>query len=263
MRRFRSAASTGVFDMHMSIVYNRPCAAFLDVSSADKPIVSLFSHIRAVSLREQVAEQIRTAIIEGRLKPNDHVVETALTQELGVSRTPIREALILLEHEALIVTVPHRGAFVRAFNTGDVEALFSMRTTLENFAAELIYERLDAADYDELQRLIETQKRYIEQGNVRLVRRTDMSFHQYLVDESSHPVLMRHWQEIVAQIAAVLYLRAESRPNYDESLAISDHQRILEAYKARDLAQIKAENVRINRRVCDECVAAVRVLQAE
>lgn len=223
--------------------------------------MTLFSHIRAVSLREQVAEQIRNAIIEGRLKPNDHVVETALTQELGVSRTPIREALILLEREALIITIPHRGAFVRVFNAEDVEALFSMRTTLENFAAELIYERLNDADYDELQRLIDQQKRYIEQGNMRLVRRTDMSFHQYLVDRSNHPVLMRHWQEIVAQIAAVLYLRAESRPNYDESLAISDHQRILEAYRAHDLTRLKAENVRINRRVCDECVAAVRTLE--
>ncbi len=219
--------------------------------------MSNFSHIRAVSLREQVAEQIRTAIIEGRLKPNDHVVETALTQELGVSRTPIREALILLEREALIVTVPHRGAFVRVFNADDVEALFTMRTALENFAAELIYERLTAADYAELQHLIDAQKHYIEQGDVRLVRRTDMSFHQYLVDQSHHPVLMRHWQEIVAQIAAVLYLRAESLLNYNESLAISDHQSILEAYKAHNLDRIRAENMRINRRVSAECAAAV------
>jgi DNA-binding GntR family transcriptional regulator len=111
--------------------------------------------------------------------------------------------------------------------------------------------------------LIDAQKLYLEQKNMKLVRRTDMSFHQYLVNASHHPVLIRHWQEIVAQIAAVLYLRAESNPNYNENMAISDHQRILEAYKARHLEQIKAENLRINNRVCAECVAAVRSLQAQ
>jgi DNA-binding GntR family transcriptional regulator len=225
--------------------------------------MAAFSQIRAANYREQVADQIRAAIIEGRLKPNDHIVESALSTELGISRTPIREALILLEREALIVSVPNRGAFVRAFNEADVDALFSMRTTLENFAAELIHERLISADYVELQRLIDTQKVYLEQKNMQLVRRTDMSFHQYLVTASNHPVLIRHWQEIVAQIAAVLYLRADSNPNYNENTAIGDHQRILEAYKARNLEQIKAENLRINKRVCAECVAAVRNLQEQ
>jgi DNA-binding GntR family transcriptional regulator len=94
--------------------------------------MTVFSQIRAVSLREQVAEQIRIAIIEGRLKPNDHIVESQLTEQLGVSRTPVREALILLESESLVVSIPNRGCFVRAFSTDDVRALFSMRIVLEN-----------------------------------------------------------------------------------------------------------------------------------
>lgn len=223
--------------------------------------MNVFSQIRAVSLREQVAAQIRTAIIEGRLKPNDHVIESALTQEFGVSRTPIREALILLEREALIVFVPNRGCYVRVFNEDDVEVLFSMRTALEDFAAELIIDRLTQDDYRELQCRIDEQQTYLDQGDLKLVRRTDMSFHQYLVDSSGHPLLMRNWQEIVAQVAAVLYLRAENTPDYDERLAIIDHQRILEAYRARNLELVKVENRHINRRVANECKRAVARVQ--
>lgn len=224
--------------------------------------MSVFSQIRAVSLREQVAEQIRTAIIEGRLKPNDHIVETAITEQFGVSRTPVREALILLEHEALIVSIPHRGSFVRAFNVEDVGALFSMRTTLENFTAELIIDKLNDFHYQALDKLIERQKFYIEQGDFKQVRSTDMAFHQYLINTSQHPLLIRNWQEIVAQIAAVLYLRAEGNANVDEHQAIGDHQHILAAYIERDLAKVKEENRRINQRVEQECLIAVGNLEA-
>jgi DNA-binding GntR family transcriptional regulator len=222
--------------------------------------MTLFSQIRPLNLRDQVAEQIRTAIIEGRLKPNDHISENALTDELGVSRTPIREALIILEREALIVSVPHRGCFVRAFTEEDVAALMTMRTTLENFAAELNIQQLTDADYIHLDTLIEMQRRYIEQGDFKQVRSTDMSFHQFLINYTNHPLLMRSWQSIVAQIAATLYLRADAQPGYDEYEAIRDHQKIVEAYRARDLARVMAENRRINARVAGECVAAVHEL---
>lgn len=222
--------------------------------------MKVFSQIRPINLREQVAEQVRTAIIEGRLKPNDHITEAELTAQLGVSRTPVREALIILEREALIVSVPNRGCFVRAFNADDVEALFSMRTMLENFTAERILHKLTDSDFGYLQGLINTQRTFIEQNDFKQVRSTDMTFHQYLINYSDHPLLMRNWQEIVAQVAAVLYLRADAEPGYDEYMAIQDHCAILDAYRVRNLEQICQENRRINQRVADECMAAVRRL---
>jgi DNA-binding GntR family transcriptional regulator len=220
------------------------------------------SRIRPINLREQVADEIRNAIIEGRLKPNDHIPEIALTEQLGVSRTPVREALILLERETLVVSVPNRGCFVRAFNEQDVEDLFSMRTNLENFAAELIIDKLTDRDLDHLQALVEEQRSYIDKNDFKLLRRADMAFHQFLTSYSRHPMLMRSWQEIVAQIAALLYIRAEHNPQYDELGVVRDHQSILDAYRARDLEQVKAQNRRINNRVADECKAAVRQLSS-
>ena len=219
-----------------------------------------FSRIRSVILREEVVEQIRLAIIEGRLKPNDHIIEQTLTEQLGVSRTPIREALILLEREGLIVSYPNRGSFVREFTENDVDAIFSMRTALENFAAELIIERLTDTDFEYLDNSIEIQAMYIRQRDFKQVRTTDMAFHQYLIDRTNHPILIKNWGEIVAQIAALLYIRAEAMPDYDEDLAVADHQSIVEAFKNRKAEQVARENRRINNRVAGECANAVVAL---
>lgn len=216
-----------------------------------------FATIQSVNLRELVVEQIRTAIIEGRLRPNDHIVENTLTAQLGVSRTPVREALILLERDGLIVSYPHRGSFVRNFTSQDVEDIFTMRTALENFAGELIISRLMDDDFWHLEGLIEKQRQAIEAGNFKEVRSIDMSFHEFLIDYSRHALLKRNWRQIVAQIAAVLYIRAEVIFNYDEYLAIRDHEAILNAYKARDIVALRAQNERVNRRVADECKFSV------
>lgn len=220
--------------------------------------VTYFSQIHPISLREQVVEQIRTAIIEGRLRPNDHIIEAALTAQLGVSRTPVREALILLEREGLVVASRNRGCFVRQFTEADVDHIFSMRTTLENFAGELIIHRLTEQDHLYLERIIEDQRLAILAGDFKRVRSIDMSFHHFLVHSSHHTILIKNWSEIVAQIAAVLYLRAEAIPDYDEYHAIRDHTAIVQAYRARDLAQLYAVNRRINERVAGECRQGVQ-----
>jgi DNA-binding GntR family transcriptional regulator len=229
---------------------------------SEHQFMSQFSQIRAVSLREQVVEQVRNAIIEGRLRPNDHVTEGELTQQLGVSRTPIREALILLEREALIVSYPHRGRFVRAFTESDVRPLMTMRTTLENFAAELNIGQLTTDDFEQLEDLIDAQRACFEAGDLQRARSVDMAFHRYLIERTGHPVLVRSWQELVAQVAALLYIRGDYDPEYNERRAIEDHQVIVSAYRAGDLAAVQAHNRRINSRVGEECIAAVRWRQA-
>jgi len=211
------------------------------------------SQVRTLSLREQIVEQIRNAIIEGRFNPGDRITEAQLTEELGVSRTPIREALILLEREWLIISAPNHGSMVRIFTERDIDDIFSMRTTLENFAGELIIDRLDESDYMSLLKSVDDQKQAIQHGDFKKVRSIDMAFHRYLIERSDHRLLIRQWAEIVAQIAAVLYLRAEAIPDYDEYQSINDHVAIVQAYQDRDLARLKRLNTQINVRVAGEC----------
>lgn len=219
-----------------------------------------FSPIRTLSLRQQVVEQVRTAIIEGRIKPNDHLTELSLTEQMGVSRTPVREALILLEGEGLVVYYPNRGYFVRGFDQRDVQEIFSMRTHLENFAAELAVNRLDGADFDLLESLIERQHRAMDNNDYEIVRTTDMRFHTYLINRSEHALLIRSWTELVAQVGALLQIRAEVL-EYDEYQVLRDHQHILDAYRSRDLRQIRDCNRAINQRVSNECQRALILLE--
>ncbi len=216
------------------------------------------NEIRPVNLREQVVEQVRQAIIEGRLRPGDHMVEATLTKQLGVSRTPLREALILLEREGLVETVPNRGTFVRRYSEADIEDIFSIRVALENFAAERTVARLGDIDFIRLEALVSEQKSYIVEDDFKKVRAADMRFHRYFLERSEHPYLLRSWSEIVAQLAALLYLRAETNPEYDEGQVIEDHQNILSAYRARDLLAVQTANRRINGRVAEECRKALR-----
>lgn len=219
-----------------------------------------FLQIHPVSLRDQVVEQVRSAIIEGRLKPGDHIVKQDLTDLMGVSRTPVREALLLLEQEGLVISYPNRGFFVRVFSEEDVTHIFSMRTVLENFAGELIINNLTDEDFAAMERSIEEQRNAIKNGDLQTLRRIDMQFHRSLVERSKHPFLIRTWAALVAQIAAILYLRAEADPEYDEYNVIHDHIRIVNAYRNRAIDELRTVNQEINRRVAEVCRESVAKL---
>ncbi len=219
----------------------------------------MLSVIHPISLSEQVVEQVRTAIIEGHLKPGDRITEAMLTEMLGISRTPIREALILLVREGLIVSAPNRATFVRAFTSADVMEIFTFRTALENFAGGLAMANpVTPSDVQYLRGSIAAQQTALASNDLKTVRSTDMAFHEYLVMRSGHAILLRNWREIVAQIAAVLYLRAEAIRDYDETQSIRDHSAIVDAYEARDIERLQTLNQQINQRVAAECIRAVQ-----
>lgn len=213
--------------------------------------------VKPVSLREQIVIAVRAAIIQGRLRPGDRVVEAQLTKQLGVSRTPVREALILLEREGLVESSPHRGTCVRRYTAADVSAVFSMRTALENLSAEHFMPRVGDKDIVQLEAFVAEHKQHISRGRLEALRDADMAFHSYLIQCSQHPLAVRYWSELAAQLAALLYLRAEAFPTYDETQITKDHESIVDAYRHKNLAAVEAHNERINTRVCRECQAAL------
>jgi DNA-binding GntR family transcriptional regulator len=221
-----------------------------------------FSPIQPSGLSDQVIAQIRAAIIAGRLKPGDHIVEAALTRQLQVSRTPLREALAILEHEGLVLSFPNRGFFVRTFTEKDVEELFSLRTALENFAGSLTIGHLQPQDFESLSGLIAMQRTALLQGDLEQMRAVDMNFHRYLVSLPGHRLLLQSWQVLVAQIAALLCIRAETIDS-DESMALDDHARTLQLYRDKDRQGLFALNELINQRVKDECLRALHIWNAQ
>jgi len=219
----------------------------------------LFNEIKPITLRDQVVEEIRRAIFEGRLKPGDHIREQDLTQHLGVSRTPIREAFIILERDGLLVNYPNRGCFVRNFDEQDIREIFTMRAALENLAAELIIDKLTDEDFAHLRKLIEQQRLAIEQDDRTHLGLLDLSFHLYLVERAHNSRLTRAWQAISAQYVAAISYRASAYPDYDEHQALTDHEQILKAYMSRDLNRVMKVNHEINERVAHQCLQGLLI----
>ena len=105
-------------------------------------------------LREVVCESLRDAIRRGVLKPGERLMEIQLAEELGVSRTPVREAIRKLELEGYVIMMPRRGTYVASMSIRDINEIFEIRTALESLSNGLAAERITAEELESLQRLL-------------------------------------------------------------------------------------------------------------
>jgi DNA-binding GntR family transcriptional regulator len=126
-------------------------------------------------------ELIRLAIVEGRLGPGQRLKEEELAREFGISRTPVREALLVLQAEGLVDAMPNRGATVRAHTAQDLDDLYQLRALLEGFAARRAATRLDEA---ELVFLHESCERFgrLDEHDVSEIVRENVEFHNTILE---------------------------------------------------------------------------------
>ena len=105
-------------------------------------------------LRELVCEHIRDAIINGVFAPGERLMEIQMADEMGVSRTPVREAIRKLEMEGFVVMIPRRGTYVSNMSIRDINDVYEIRISLDTLAAGLAAERISDEELEELQRLL-------------------------------------------------------------------------------------------------------------
>lgn len=117
------------------------------------------------SLRGKVFHTIRENILSGRYKYQEELRESTLGKELGVSRTPVREALRQLELEGLVTIVPNKGAYVNGITAQDVEVIYQMRSRLEGLCARMACERITREQLDEMEEVILLSKFHEKKGN--------------------------------------------------------------------------------------------------
>ena len=104
-------------------------------------------------LREAVCETLRDAIRKGILEPGERLMEVQLAEELGISRTPVREAIRKLEQEGYVIMMPRRGTYVSDISTNDVKEIFEIRSALESLATGLAARRIEPDELETLQNL--------------------------------------------------------------------------------------------------------------
>jgi DNA-binding GntR family transcriptional regulator len=110
-------------------------------------------HMAPPTSAARVHDELRSAILEGALAPGERLRAEAVAERLGTSRTPVREALLMLEREGLVVVEPHRGAVVRAFDAADLLDLYEVRELIEPHAARRAATRIEAGSLERLDEL--------------------------------------------------------------------------------------------------------------
>ncbi|HWK19236.1 MAG TPA: GntR family transcriptional regulator [Microbacteriaceae bacterium] len=190
----------------------------------------------AAPLREQVIGALRAAILDFRLSPGQRLVERELIEQLGVSRTTVREALRELTSEGLVTVVPQRGAVVAAPSLDEAEDLYEIRAVLESLLVERFVER---ATDEQIQRMVDAVDDFARltagSNDIRVILDSKDGFYEAIVDGAASPAL----QSIVESLQArVRLLRATSmgEPGRTDEI-VGELRRIADAAQARKPAE--------------------------
>jgi DNA-binding GntR family transcriptional regulator len=181
---------------------------------------------------EGVARILRTEIFSGQLKPGEPLPERLLAEQLGVSRTPVREALFTLQSEGLVELTPNRGATVRTITSHDIVQIYSLRGVLESYAAREAAQTRTRHDLDALEDAHAKLERISALGSAPEQALADLAFHT-IISESTGSRLL---QTIMGQVLAftVSYRSNYAYPSDRASIAITEHRAILDALHDQD-----------------------------
>jgi len=196
------------------------------VSQALKPVT-----VRK-PLGGQVYEKLKRAIVHGELEPSSRIVETRVAEALGISRTPVREAIHKLEREGLIRQDRKGGFFVVGLTLADIEETFGIRSVLESYAARLAALKHRPEDLKPLERKLEEYEAYLERGELGQLPRVNTEFHDLLYGLSRSPRLVRMISDLRDQIYR--FRKAILRVEEMARTSNHDHREMLGLIRKRD-----------------------------
>jgi len=176
-------------------------------------------------------ELIRAAIVDGRLAPGQRLKEEELARELGISRTPVREALLILQAEGLVDAAPNRGAVVKALDADDLEDLYQLRALLEGHAARRAAANISETALVSLRDSCDRFERIIE-GDVQELVKENLLFHNVILDASGS----RRVSDLVRRVIELpLVYRSYIWYSVDQRrISAHYHRQIAKALEARD-----------------------------
>ncbi len=181
------------------------------------------------TIREQIVEQLRHEVLSGEIAEGQSLREQHLASRFGVSRGPIRDALLQLTQEGLLIGQPNRGVKVGRGPSQSVQPLVvDTRRRIELFALDAIFDHLGPDDFAELKEIVERFRLACEKGSLPDLVRHDMALHRWIVERAGEPDLSALWLTTVMRMR----LRYSRHESLMESYA--EHRAIVEAIIARD-----------------------------
>jgi DNA-binding GntR family transcriptional regulator len=181
---------------------------------------------------EGAARILREAILAGQLKPGEPLRERSLAEELKISRTPIREALFILQGEGLVDLAPNRGATVRNITARDIAEIYTLRAVLEGHAARTAAESLTDRHLEHLEDMYSRQSRLGTRASAREQAQADLAFHNGITAATGIELLQTIMRQVLA--VTVSYRSHYLYPPKQSTMAIQQHRGILDALIERD-----------------------------
>ena len=181
-------------------------------------------------LRDVVFNTLRQAILRGELKPGERLMEIQLANKLGVSRTPIREAIRKLELEGLVLMIPRKGAEVAEITEKSLRDVLEVRRALEELAVELVCEKITEEQIQDHKDAAEEFKESLESGDITRIAEADVKFHDVIYMATDNQKLIQLLNNLREQMYRyrVEYLK---RSDFHQQL-IDEHEEIIETIES-------------------------------
>ncbi len=207
-------------------------------------------------LRDVVFKTLREAILRGDLKPGERLMELQLASKLGVSRTPIREAIRMLEQEGLAVTIPRRGAEVAKMTVKDMQDVLEVRDALDELAVQIACERINEEQLEQLRKAKEAFETCTKGQDVKKIAAADVQFHDVIYDATENPKLVSILNNLREQVYRYRVEYLKNTENYP--VLIQEHEAIWESLKARDKSRA---TMVMHEHVKNQAVAVTAMIQ--
>ncbi|MGI5473072.1 GntR family transcriptional regulator [Streptomyces sp. CA-132043] len=186
------------------------------------------------SMQARVADELRQMIISGELQPGSSLSEMTLSENFGVSRTPIREALKQLQIEGLVQVRPRVGTFVAVPSRREVTELFQMKELLEGAAARLLALRGRVPEVDRLQATMQEADEAVRAGDAERYAELVHEFHELIVIGADNSKLVAHYRTLMNQLAYTRLVRTSLAQPGRLSESDHEHHRVLDLILAKD-----------------------------
>ncbi|MDR1621873.1 MAG: GntR family transcriptional regulator [Synergistaceae bacterium] len=184
-------------------------------------------------LRQLATEELRAAILEGKIAPGTRLVERTLAEEMGISRTPVHDALNRLVVENLVKKLPNNGFAVAQIERKDIIELYTIRLRLEPLAVEWAISHISPSIIRKLKKNIERMEKCLSKSDIGCIKEMNIQFHQILLSAAQSHVLASFIEQ--AQINSRLFrIRSLSAPNRTTQV-IAEHKTIVEALEKADV----------------------------
>lgn len=199
---------------------------------------SLLPRLERQHLHDSVVEHLRSFITEGVLPPGTKLNERELCETLGISRTPLREALKVLAVEGLIEINPNRGASVARMSEVEIRETFELMSGLEAFAGELACERITDAELDEIKALHNAMVVSKRQNDLPGYYQRNRAIHDLISLAARNSALRQSYLSLNRRLQALRFLSNQQAPKWDK--ALHDHEQMIEALQTRDGKRLNA-----------------------